>query len=270
MGNLKMPSVFRGMPRLTQKAGQLLSSLWNCAAWEVCLHSECRGKRAVKQRGWSDTAEWAVPHGASNTCSPSILTQHQERQDSPFHSCHNQPMQAFNSYWEGTGASKMSQRKKGKLKKKKNSNSEGPKASVMREAVPGMEQEQLPDMSQRKAGKSCLTGGDRRGQCCSATGWCRHGKHWRQLGTRVRYDTNCPWKLTCSKAAQLSSNRPESRAWTWLWMTKDIHVPQSTANAAEPAQDSQQGDTFQLATPEQKSPKYNTHFFLIWLQFFCT
>ena len=45
-------------------------------------------------------------------------------------------------------------------------------------------------------------------------------------------DTNCPWKLTCSKAAPLSPHSPGSGAWTWLQATKDTHVSRRTPNAA--------------------------------------
>lgn len=44
------------------------------------------------------------------------------------------------------------------------------------------------------------------------------------LRPKCCYNTNCPWKLTCSKAAEFSFDRPGSRVQTWLGMTGDIHA----------------------------------------------
>lgn len=44
------------------------------------------------------------------------------------------------------------------------------------------------------------------------------------------YNTNCPWKLTCSKAVEFSFDRPGSRVRTWLGMTGDIHASKISEN----------------------------------------
>lgn len=70
------------------------------------------------------------------------------------------------------------------------------------------------------------------------------------------YDTNCPWKLTCSKAAQFSSNSPGSRAGTRLEMTKDIHTSQRTTlpRTTLPSM-CWQGTVFRLYTSEMEITK---------------
>lgn len=45
------------------------------------------------------------------------------------------------------------------------------------------------------------------------------------------YNTNCPWKLTCSKAAEFSFDRPSSGVPAWLQMTEDIHASKISGNA---------------------------------------
>lgn len=45
------------------------------------------------------------------------------------------------------------------------------------------------------------------------------------------YNTNCPWKLTCSKAAEFSFDRPGSGVPAWLQMTEDIHASKISGNA---------------------------------------
>lgn len=50
------------------------------------------------------------------------------------------------------------------------------------------------------------------------------------LRPKCCYNTNCPWKLTCSKAAEFSFDRPGSRVRTWLGMTGDIHASKISEN----------------------------------------
>lgn len=50
------------------------------------------------------------------------------------------------------------------------------------------------------------------------------------LRPKCCYNTNCPWKLTCSKAAEFSFDRPGSRVRPWLGMTGDIHASKISQN----------------------------------------
>lgn len=50
------------------------------------------------------------------------------------------------------------------------------------------------------------------------------------LRPKCCYNTNCPWKLTCSKAAEFSFDRPGSRVRPWLGMTGDIHASKISEN----------------------------------------
>lgn len=51
------------------------------------------------------------------------------------------------------------------------------------------------------------------------------------LRAKCCYNTNCPWKLTCSKAAEFSFDRPGSRVRPWLGMTGDIHASKISESA---------------------------------------
>lgn len=65
---------------------------------------------------------------------------------------------------------------------------------------------------------------------CSTWRQSLHGKHWRQQWPEPCYNTNSPWKLTCSQA---DSSVPIVRLTgiTQLEMTKNIHVSQETQSA---------------------------------------
>lgn len=150
-----------------------------------------RVKRAIKSQWvawhWGFTGFLLHTAGTSRLteCRTRTTCQHwhraKQQEDRSFHSCQkNEPMWAFDSYREGTRANKMS-----KKRKKITSKFEGPKAS-QKKTMPGTEQGVVAWLVSKKrltwnaSQEMKLTE-----HHCSTAGWCLHGKHLRQLVTKV-------------------------------------------------------------------------------------